>query len=206
MLGKFDENLEDYLSSLKINSDHPGTHVNYGNLYLNMGDLAKAEASYLEAIRIETGLVTAYINLADLYRRTNRDAEGKVILDKALDIYPELAAIHYSLGLLHIRQGDQEGAMGYLKDAARLAPGDAHYSYVYGIGLNSLQKPVEAIRFLESALKDHPYNRDILYALTTINVEQGDLPSALKYINILVDNYPSDQNYRQLLNQLEGLK
>ena len=31
------------------------------------------------------------------------------------------------------------------------------YSYVYGIGLNSTQKPKEAITFLESALKNHPY-------------------------------------------------
>lgn len=194
--------LEEYKASLLINADHPGTHVNYGNLYLNQGDLEKAEASYKEAISIEPGLVTAYINLADLYRRMNMDSEGEKILRSALEKYPDLAPINYALGLLQIRKGDPEGAMVYLKNAADQAPEVAQYSYVYGIGLNSEKKPEEAIKFLESALKNHPYNRDILYSLTTINIEQQNLQAARKYAEKLVKNYPDDQNYRQILEYI----
>ena len=61
--------MEEYNASLMINADHPSTHLNFGNLYLNTGDYKKAEASYREAIEIEPGLVAPYINLADLYRR-----------------------------------------------------------------------------------------------------------------------------------------
>jgi len=194
--------LEEYEASLLINADHPGTHVNYGNLYLNQGDFTKAEASYKEAISIEPGLVTAYINLADLYRRMKMDTEGEKILQSALEKYPDLAPISYALGLLQIRKGDPEGAMVYLKKAADLAPDEAQYSYVYGIGLNSENKPEEAITFLESALKNHPFNRDILYSLTTINIEQQNLDAARKYAEILVKNYPNDQNYIQILDYL----
>jgi predicted CXXCH cytochrome family protein len=203
---QYDKNLEEYMNSLMINADQPGTHINFGNLYLNLGDMAKAEESYKEAIDLEPGQVTAYINLADLYRRANMDTEGERVLKSALEIYPELSAIHYSLGLLYVRQGDQAGAMVYLEKAASLSPEESHYSYVYGIGLNSIQKSAEAIKFLESALENHPYDREILYGLTTLNIEQGDLDKALKYINTLVENYPADPSYRQLLNQLEGLK
>jgi Tfp pilus assembly protein PilF len=200
----FEQRLDEYTASLMINSDHPGTHVNFGNLHLNRGDLAKAEASYLEAIEIEPGLVTAYINLADLYRRTQRDEEGEKILMSALDKYPELAAVNYSLGLLKIRRGDQEGAMTYLQKAAELAPEVAQYSYVYGIGLNSRGEPGRALTFLESALNNHPYNRDILYVLTTINIEQGNIAKAREYAASLVEYYPGDQNYRQVMQYLEN--
>lgn len=200
----FRETLDEYVQSLMINADHPGTHVNFGNLYLNEGDLSKAETSYMEAIEIEPGLVTAYINLADLYRRTNRDAEGEKILMSALEKYPELAAINYSLGLLKIRKGDNEGAMEYLKKAAELAPEVAQYSYVYGIGLNSMEKPGEAISFLKAALVNHPYNRDILYALTTIHMEQEQQETAKEYARKLLEYYPNDQNYRQVLDYLDG--
>ena len=200
---QFRKTLDEYRASLMINADHPGTHVNFGNLHLNQGDLAGAEASYLEAIEIEPGLVTAYINLADLYRRTNRDEEGEKILLSALEKYPELAAVHYALGLLKIRLDDQEEAMVYLEKAARLAPEEAQYSYVYGIGLNSRQEPGRAISFLEQALENHPYNRDILYALTTLNLEQQDLSAAREYAQKLVEYYPSDQNYRQVMEYLE---
>ena len=194
--------LDEYTTSLLINADHPGTHVNYGNLYLNQGDLQKAEASYKEAIAIEPGLVTAYINLADLYRRSQRDTEGEQVLLSALEKYPELAAVNYSLGLLKIRKNEQEEAMVYLKKAAEEAPEIAQYSYVYGIGLNSLGNPQEALVFLTDALEQHPYNRDILYALTTINMEQDKLKEAREYALKLTEYYPEDQNYKQVLEYL----
>lgn len=202
----YEAGLNEYTASLMINADHPGTHVNFGNLYLNQGDLVKAEASYKEAINIEPGLVTAYINLADLYRREKRDEEGEKILKSALEKYPDLAPINYSLGLLKIRLGDQQTAMIYLEKAAKLAPEVAQYSYVYGIGLNSMKQAKKAIAFLESALGRHPYNRDILYALTTINIEQENIKQAREYANRLVDSYPEDQNYKQVLDYVNGLE
>ncbi len=202
----FEQDLNEYTASLQINADHPGTHVNFGNLYLSQGELAKAEAAYKEAIEIEPGLVTAYINLADLYRRQNRDIEGEKILQSALEKYPDLAAINYSLGLLQIRKGDQSRAMIYLEKAAGLAPQIAQYSYVYGIGLNSSGQPGKAVSFLESALRRHPYNRDILYSLCTINIEQQDFDKAGTYANKLVEYYPDDQNYRQVLEYLGTLQ
>ncbi|MEX0985956.1 MAG: tetratricopeptide repeat protein [Bacteroidales bacterium] len=200
----FEKRLDEYTASLMINADHPGTHVNFGNLHLNRGDLARAEASYLEAIEIEPGLVTAYINLADLYRRTQRDREGERILLSALEKYPDLPAVNYSLGLLKIRRGDQAGAMEYLQKAAELAPDIAQYSYVYGVGLNSQQEPEKALFFLESVLEYHPYNRDILYVLTTINIEQQNLSRAKHFAEKLVEYYPEDQNFRQILDYLKN--
>jgi len=199
---EYESALKEYKESLMINTDHPGTHVNYGNLYLNEGDLSKAEASYKEAIEIEPELVTAYINLADLYRRQNRDAEGEQLLTSALEKYPELAPVNYALGLLKIRQGQQQVAIEYLEKAASLAPEVAHYSYVYGIGLNSMGRPEEAINFLEQSLERHPYDQEILYGLTTILIEQGQPDEALEYARKLVDFYPGNANYQQVLEYI----
>ncbi len=96
--------------------------------------------------------------------------------------------------------------MDYLKKAATLAPDEAHYSYVYGIGLNSMQRPGEAISFLENALKIHPYDQEILYALTTLNIEQANAEKAEKYARRLVESYPEDPNYQNILQTLQNLK
>ena len=196
--------LEEYNASLMINADHPTTHLNFGNLYLNAGNFEKAEASYKEAIELEPGLVGPYINLADLYRRLNRDAEGELVLKSALDKYPDLAAIHYSLGLLQVRQGEHEKAMVYLENAATHDPEDPHYSYVYAIGLNSQNQPLEALKVLKEAVKKHPYDRNILYALTTISMENGLQQEALTYAEKLVEYYPEDPNYQQILSVLSN--
>jgi predicted CXXCH cytochrome family protein len=190
--------LEEYNASLMINADHPSTHLNFGNLYLNTGDFEKAEASYKEAIELEPGLVGPYINLADLYRRMERDEEGAKVLQSGLEKYPELAALNYSLGLLKVRQGEHEEAMVYLEKAARYDPNDAHYSYVYAIGLNSQQRVQEALKVLKTAVALHPYDRNILYSLCTISMENGMPDEALKYAEKLVEYYPEDSNYQQV--------
>ena len=196
--------LEEYNASLMINADHPTTHMNFGNLYLNTGDFEKAEASYKEAIELEPGLVGPYINLTDLYRRLNRDDEGEQILRNALEKYPDLAAIHYSLGLLKVRQGENEVAMDYLKNATAHDPSDPHYSYVYAIGLNSQNLPLEALKVLEEALELHPYDRNILYSLATISMENGKREDARGYAEMLVESYPEDANYQQLFSMLSN--
>jgi predicted CXXCH cytochrome family protein len=194
--------LEEYNASLMINADHPTTHMNFGNLYLNAGDYEKAEASYKETIELEPGLVGPYINLADLYRRLDRDNEGEQVLQSALDKYPDLAAIHYAMGLLKVRQGFSQDALGYLKDAARYDPEDPQYIYVYAIGLNSQQQPGEALNMLKGAVENFPYDRNILYALVTISMENGQTQEALLYAQRLVEYYPDDPSYQQVLNIL----
>ena len=201
---KLNAALEEYNQSLMINADHPSTHLNFGNLYLNTGNLEKAEASYREAIAIEPGLVAPYINLADLYRRMNRDEEGEIALQNALEKYPDLAPIHYSLGLLKVRQGANEEALQYLEKAARYDPDDPHYSYVYAIGLNSKQEPMEALDVLKAALINHPYDRNILYSLATISMENEKQEDARSYAEKLVEYYPEDPNYAQLISVLSN--
>jgi len=203
-IGPLNAALEEYNASLMINADHPTTHLNFGNLYLNAGDYEKAEASYKEAIELEPGLVGPYINLADLYRRLNRDSDGKKVLKSALDKYPDLAAIHYSLGLLKVRMGEHEEAMAYLENATRHDPDDPHYIYVYAIGLNSQNQAGEALKVLKNAATQFPYDRNILYGLVTISMENGEMQEALIYVKKLVEYYPDDPNYQQALGVLSN--
>ncbi|MGC9342640.1 MAG: tetratricopeptide repeat protein [Bacteroidales bacterium] len=198
----YNQCMDEYRESLMINTDHPNTHINLGNIHLREGDLQEAEQSYLEAIELGPELFTPYINLADLYRRENRDDEGEKILNKALENHPEMAPIHYALGLLKVREGDNETATEYLRQAALLAPDDPHYSYVYGIALNSMKKPQEAINFLESALQRHPWDREILFILTTLNFEQGNIQKSRDYARQLSEYYPEDPEVQQLMNSL----
>ena len=197
--------LNEYIHSQMINADHPSAHMNLGIMYINLGDYANAEASYKKAIEIEPLMTIAYINLADLYRMLDREAEGEQLLRNALFINPDMAAIHYSLGLLLVRTGNQQEAMEQLEQAASLEPENARFVYVYGVGLYSGGEHDEALRYLESALKKNPYDRDILFSLSTFNQEQGNIKIAKEYANKLVEYYPQDQDYRQLLDYLQRL-
>jgi tetratricopeptide (TPR) repeat protein len=197
-----DRVLDEYRQTQMINADHPSAHMNLGILALNQGDYTAAESDYRKALEIEPAFTTAYVNLADLYRMLGRDQEGEQVLRDAISRSPDMAAVHYALGLNLVRKGKHAEAMQFLKQAANLEPGNARYAYVYGVGLHSTGKQQEAVDYLEDALSENPYDRDLLYSLSTFNQELGNSKKAMMYAERLVEYYPSDQQYKQLVNYL----
>jgi len=204
MLQQRDAVLDEYIQTQMINADHPSAHMNLGILSLNRGNHPGAEVSYKKAIEIEPALTTAYINLADLYRILQRDQEGEQVLRDAIARSPDLAAIHYALGLNLVRGGAHEEAMQFLGQAAGLEPQNARYAYVYGVGLHSTGKQDEALASLKKALLENPYDRDLLYTLSTFSQEAGDRQGAISYAQQLVEHYPSDPSYQQLIQALRA--
>jgi tetratricopeptide (TPR) repeat protein len=67
-----------------------------------------------------------------------------------------------------------------------------------------MQRSAEALDILEKALDRHPYDRNILYSLATISAENGLYEQALFYARKLVEYYPQDASYQQLLVALSG--
>ena len=193
--------LEEYKKTQYINADHQTAHLNLGVLASNAGEFEAAEAAYRKAIEIEPLFPYAYINLADLYRQQGREQEAERVLRSALK-HAELPQVHHALGLSYVRQRRNEQALTHLHTAAELAPEDPHFSYVYAIALNSTGEPQAAIRVLKTALQQHPYNRNILYVLTTLHAELQQIETALEYAEKLVTYFPEVQSFQQLQQQL----
>ena len=103
-----------YRAAQHANAERPEAHVNLGLLEQHLGRLREAEASYRTAIRLGPHFLPGYVNLADLYRATNRDDEGEAVLRAALATLPardpSSASVHHALGLLWIRKRGEEGA------------------------------------------------------------------------------------------------
>ena len=65
--------LMEYRSSLLVNSDNYASHLNLGILETQLGNYKEAEKEYEIAIEMEPLFLRTYVNLADLYKNTNRD-------------------------------------------------------------------------------------------------------------------------------------
>ncbi len=194
--------LEEYKQTQYINADHETAHLNLGVLALSQGDYAAAEAAYNKSIEIEPLFAYSYINLADLYRQQGREKDAERVLVDALDTHTNLPEVHHALGLTYVRQNRNEKALTHLQKAAELAPEIPRFAYVYGIALNSTGDPQAAIKALKSTLKLHPYNRDVLYALTTLHIENGETEAAIGYAKKLVSYFPEVEAFSQILQQL----
>ncbi len=182
LLGKA---VAEYQEGLAYNADHPSAHLSLGNLYVDQGNYDGAESEFLLAIELEPRLAPGYLNLADLYRREDRDAEGKKVLVKGLKTVPDDPAIHLALGLLHVRMGEAVSALDDFAWAAEHGKDNPRYSYVYGIALNSRGEYEKAINVLEEARALHPYAKDILRALVAICRENDKTRKANVYSKAL---------------------
>jgi Flp pilus assembly protein TadD len=176
--------------------------VNLANLYLVRGKADEAEATLLKAIEIDPTFVPAPIALSELRRAQGQESAAEATLRSALKQSPESAPLLHALGLSLVRQKRTEEAVDNLRKAAKLAPEAPRFAYVAGVALHDSGKPSDASEVLEAALSDHPYDRDILYALTTYELQAGKFESALSRASLLHELEPEDQQVDQLLAAL----
>ena len=97
------------------------------------------------------------------------------MLRDAVSTNPQDASLRYALGLALVRQKKQSDALPELKRATELAPDQAHYAYVYAVGLHSAGQADDAIAVLKDNLAKHPTDRESLLALVTFNRDGGNI-------------------------------
>ncbi len=194
--------IAEYRSVQEFNADHPSAHMNLGNMALRNRDFVTAEAEYRAAIDMEPAFMLTYVNLADLYRVKGEEQKGEQVLNDALKMNPDFADAHYALGLLMVRQKRASEGLSHLKRASELRSDEPNYAYAYAIGLNSTGSAAGAVSVLEEALKKHPYSRDILLALVTIQRDRGNQEEALRHATSLVQFWPQDPSVARLYQDL----
>jgi tetratricopeptide (TPR) repeat protein len=171
----------EYVGSQELNADRPEAHLNLGLLYTRENHLDKAQAELKTALSLDPNFGPATVNLADLYRAQNRDAEGQRVLRDAIARTPTDASIQHAMGLLLIRLKDHQDALQYLATAARLDPTNARFAYVYAIALNDAGERDQAIDTLKQILLHHPYDRGSLAAIVSLYGDDGKVEQAAPY-------------------------
>ena len=196
--------LGEYRATQRLSGDRPESHLNLGNLALQLRLFQQAESHYETALRLEPEFVPARVNLADLYKVQQRESEGEQLLRLGLSQVPESAELNFSLGLLLVRTDRSTQALSYLRRAAEMQPEAPRFPYVYGVALQSAGRPEEGLRILRQSLGQHPHDRETLMALMTLNRDSGKTEEAIGYLKRLIELEPEEPQLKQLLSQLEA--
>ena len=202
---RFATALDEYVAGQRFNAERPEAQLNLANLYLARGQVGEAEAGLLKAIEIDPTFIPAPITLAELRRSQGQESAAEEVLRGALKRNPGEAPLLHALGLSLVRQKRTEEALDKLRDAAKLAPEQARFAYVAGVALHDTGKPAEGLEVLQSALNRHPYDREILYALATYDIQSGQYSSALQRAELLRELEPDNQEFDQLLTNVGRL-
>ena len=170
-----------------------------------MKRMALAEEQYLAAIRISPRFVDVRDSLARLYSLQGRTRDAEAQLRKIIEMAPDQADAHYSLGLVLAEDETrlQEAALA-LAAAARLAPANARVRYNCGLALRKLGRLGDAENELKAAQRLAPAEPDYVYALAELYVKQERWAEAAECARRLVDLRPNVPQFRALLQQTEA--
>jgi tetratricopeptide (TPR) repeat protein len=108
-----------------LTADTSDNFIRYSiaNIYDQMGDYKKAELSYKEVIKRDSGNTNAYVGLGKIYYEKYKDYKrAKKILEAAyereMNLYgstPYYADMHYYLGMIAVKEGRKfDAIMSYM--------------------------------------------------------------------------------------------
>ncbi len=196
-----DRGIAEYVRAASTAAEHPQSHVNLGLLYASMGEFAKAEQAYQQALRLEAAYGFAYVNLADLYRQQHHDEKAEATLLQGRTALGDNADIEHALGLHYVRTRQMTLALDALAKATHLRPDSARYAYVYAVALFDNGEKPRAIRLLAEASARSPNDNEILLALVSFNKAQGRMALARSYAEKMVRNDPRIGSADMILQQ-----
>ena len=157
-----------------MNADRPDSWLNIGVLEARLGNISQAEAAYQRAIHLQPDFIPSYVNLADVCRAQQREADAERVLREAIAPQPDAPVVHHALGLLLVRRNRHADAVSELSKAAALSPEMPRYTFIYALALDRIGQRAKAIATLENAQRRFSGDRDILVALVDLSTQAGD--------------------------------
>jgi predicted CXXCH cytochrome family protein len=181
-LGKL---IEEYRETLNYQADSPAGQLSIGNLEASLGFSILAENAYLRSLEIEAYYVPTLINLADLYRATDRDHEARKLLQLALEVAPDSANTNHAYGLFLVREGKQDEALEYFATAVKQADSSPGNVYVYAVALDSLGQTDAAMKAIDASTKSWPNNLDLAFLQVSYMDKSGQTGGIQRYLRLL---------------------
>jgi predicted CXXCH cytochrome family protein len=198
-----DRALDAYAAAQRFNADRAESLLNLGNLEVERGTLAAAEATYRLALQRQPRFAPTYVNLADLYRRQGRESEAEELLRRGIEIEPNDPSLKHALGLSLVRSNRLDEALAMLREASEQGTAEPLYAYVYGVALHSTGASDAGIAELQNVAERFPGYAPVLFALATMHRDAGDIETAREHARRLLEVSPGDTAARALAAELD---
>lgn len=189
--------------SLAADADRSDVQYNLGVLELALGNAAGAEAAFRLAIQRDPTFAPAYLNLAEVLRGTDREAEAEGTLRDALRWDVGDPTVYHALGLSMVRQGKRKEALPLLEKAARLGIANPHFAYVYAVALQDSGDHRGALKVLERTQAQFPGNLEVLMFLVQVHRDSGDVDGARRWARRLSAAAPNLAAVQQYVKSVE---
>ena len=144
------------------------------------------------------------LHLANALVELEEWGEAADVLDRALALEPDSAALHRRRGDLCQRTGDKERAAVHFARALALDPDDDETRLKHAVLLADLGRAEEALGELEDLARRDPDNAAAHYQRgLLLYTEQGDVDGAIEALDLALELEPDDATARMIRQELE---
>lgn len=164
------EELKNYLM---YQSDFADGNVMIGDHYLKQNDHANAQKFYLRALKKDSMLNYARLNLSVTYNVGGDNQQALEVLQTAAQMSPQNERVFYNLGLLQYEMGDTTEALKNFDKAVQLQSQNPRLYYNYGLLLHLKRMTSKADAVLRKGLAISPQDQDLNNAIRYIHAGTG---------------------------------
>ena len=192
--------------ALALEGHHPFWLLQAGLTHFKLGNLARAEALYRDALQRQPVFAIAHYNLGVLLQQ-NADLPGaRQAFEAAIHDQPRFAEAHNNLANTLVAMKDHDGAETHYRLALRDNPqlANAHY----GLGLHYARRlqGEAACRCLEAAVRDDPAHWEAWLALAECHHLAGHDDIAVDCVRQVLAHDPSNAVAQFKQAQFGGLQ
>lgn len=135
--------------------------------------------------------VLALSHLAGVYRERNEFESARVTYEKALELKPDDAAVHFNLGLTYNQQGDHARAIAAFEKALAFEPNDPVTLVNLGIVRRRNGEAQLAVAAYQQAIAAHPHHALAYFNLGNVYYENGETAQVIAAYKKATDLDPS---------------
>ncbi len=194
---------QEYFEYLQANVDSRDGQFAMGQYYDRLNQHKQAEKYYLMALRQDSLYNMSRLNLGVLYNKMGNNDKALLMYEEVIKLEPDYAPAYYSLGLLYAELNRLDKTVEYLKKTISLMPENLRAHYNLGLALQNLGKPQEAEKVYLAALQTAPNYWEMHHAIAILYYQQKNFAKAGHHADILVEQFPNDNNLRGLQAQIK---
>ena len=191
-----------YIEALRLNPDETNIRTNYARFLEQGNQMSQALAEYRKVTEEAPNIAKGYFNLGTAYLRTGDLEQGKVFLNRCLELDPDFSEALGNLGIIAANENQIDQAEKYFERAIKADPESSVAQGNLGsIRLNQGQYS-EAENYLMNAIRLDPNNLDGLTNLAILYINLGDDNKARSYIDRALQLDPQNARVLQVASAL----
>lgn len=165
------EAVKEVSSQIENNPGNSQLYYKRAGIYEAQGYLARAEADYEEAIRLDSGQAIYYFALGRLSYGMNQTTKAAEAYEKALVLQPDFNEAAYKLADLYFLVKEHQKSIALFTGLIKKDPGNSRPYHGLGLNYKDMKDTLRAIYHFQTAVENDP--KDIESVLYCANLYAG---------------------------------